>query len=52
MFDKVHTVFCYKRELTICSFLQDFSKGKGSSLLLICNAHTVFLLYGADMAMW
>ena len=44
MFDIVDTAFSYERELIVCSFLQDFSKGKGSSLQLICNAHTAFLL--------
>ena len=38
------TTISYERELIICSFLLDFSKGKGSSLQLICNAHTAFLL--------
>ena len=47
MFDIVDTVFSYKREFIICLFLQDFSKGKGSSLQLFCNAHTAFLLCGA-----
>ena len=50
MFDIiVDTAFSYERELIVCSFLQDFSKGKGSSLQLICNAHTAFLLCGAEM---
>ena len=42
MFDIVDAAFSYKRELIVCSFVQDFSKGKGSSLPLICNAHTAF----------
>ena len=37
IFDKVDTAFIYEIELIICSFLQDFSKGKGSSLQLSCN---------------
>ena len=49
MFDIVDTALSYERELTVCSFLQDFSKGKGNSLQLICNAHTAFLLCGAEM---
>ena len=49
MFDIVDTPFSYERELIVCSFLQDFSKGKGSSLQLIYNAHTAFLLCGADI---
>ena len=48
MFDIVDTAFSYERELIVCSFLQDFSKGKGSSLRLICNAHTAFLLGGGQ----
>ena len=48
MFDVVDTVFSYEIELIICSIQQDFSKRKGSSLQLICNAHTAFLLCGAD----
>ena len=42
MFDIVDTAFCYERGLIVCSFLHDLSKGKGSTLQLICNAHTVF----------
>ena len=38
------------RELIICSLLQDFSKGKGSSLQLIYNAHIFFSLWGKDTA--
>ena len=47
MFDIVDTVFSYERELIVCSFLQDISKEKGSSLQLVCNAHTALLLCGA-----
>ena len=51
MVNIVHTAFSYERELIICLFLQDFSKGKGSSVQLICNAHNcVFTLYGR--AVW
>ena len=49
MFDVVDTAFNYERELIFCLFLQDFSKGKGSSLQLIYNAHTAFLLRWADI---
>ena len=49
MFVIVDTVLSYERELIECSFLQDFSKGKGNSLQLICNAHTAFLLWRAGM---
>ena len=48
-FDIVDTAFNYETELVVRSFLQDFGKGKGSSLQLICNAHTVFLLCGAEI---
>ena len=52
MFDLVDTTFSYEIELIVCSFLQDFTKGKGSNvcnpgLQLMCNAHTAFLLCGA-----
>ena len=52
MFDIVDTVFSYEGELIVCSFLQDFSKGKGSTLQLIYNAHTVVVLHGADYVTW
>ena len=45
----VDAAFSYERELIVCLFLQDFSTRKGSSLQLICNAHTAFLLCGAEM---
>ena len=48
IFETVDTTFGYERELIVCSFLQDFSKGKGSKLELIGNAHTAFLLCGAE----
>ena len=48
MFDKVNTVFSYERELIVCSFLQDYAKGKEGSLQLICNAHTAFLICETD----
>ena len=47
-FDIVDTALSYGRELIVCSFLQDFSTGKQSNLQLMCNAHTAFLLFGAD----
>ena len=43
-FDIVDTLFSNERDLIACSFLQDFPKGKGSSLQIIYNAHTAFLL--------
>ena len=43
MFDIVGTAFSYETELIVYSFKQDFSSGKGSSLYIICNAHTAFL---------
>ena len=49
MLDIIDTAFGYEREVIVCSFLQDFSKGKGSSLHLICNAHIAFLLCGANI---
>ena len=51
MFDIVDTAISYERELVVCSFLHDFSKGKGSSLQLIFYAHTAFLLRGAVLLM-
>ena len=50
MFDIENAALSYERELIVCSFLQDFSKGKGSSLQLICNAHTAFLPCEAEKA--
>ena len=44
MVDKVDTALSYGKELILYSFLQDMSEGKGSSLQLIYNAHTAFLL--------
>ena len=49
MFDIVDTALSYERELIVCSFLQDFSKGKGSSMQLVFNAHIAFLLCEADL---
>ena len=38
MFDIVDTAFNYGKELIVCSFLQDFSEEKGSSLqFLLCG---------------
>ena len=48
MFDIVDTAFSYEMGLIVSSFLQDFSERKGSSLQLICYAHTVFLYCGAE----
>ena len=47
MFDIVDAAFILERELVMCSFLQDLSKGKESTLQLFSNAHTAFLLCGA-----
>ena len=47
IFDIIVTAFSYERYLIVYSFLQDFPKGKGSSLQLICNAQTAFLLRGS-----
>ena len=47
MFDVVDTAFTNESELIVCSFLQKLFYRKESSLKLICNAHTVFLLCGA-----
>ena len=49
MFDIVDTALIFERELMVCSFLKDLSKEEGSSLQLICNAHTAILLCGAAM---
>ena len=48
MFNKVDTAFSYEIELIVCSFLQDFSMGMGSSLQSICNAHTAFFTLFTD----
>ena len=40
----VDTAFSNERELFVCSLLLDISKGKRSSLQLIYNTHTAFLL--------
>ena len=48
MFDVVDTAFSYGQESIVCSFLQDFYKGKGSSYQLLCNAHTACLLCGQN----
>ena len=46
MFDIVGNAFSYEREL-ICLLISDgFLQGKGSSLQLISNAHSAFLLVG------
>ena len=49
MSDIVDTAFSYDRKLIVCSFLQDISMGKGSSLQLIFNTLTAFLLCGAEL---
>ena len=51
-YDIVDTAFSYEIELIVCSFLPDYSKGKGSSVQLICNAHASFLLCGAEQAVY
>ncbi len=49
VFDMVDTVFAYSKALIICSYFQESSKIKESSLCVIWNAHTAFLLCGADI---
>ena len=44
IFDMVDTAFSYCRALIVCYFLQESSKVKESTLHVICNAHTAFLL--------
>ena len=46
MFDIVDIAFSYEREVIVCSFLHDFSNGKGSSLQSSYNAHTGFYFVG------
>ena len=41
MFDMVDTAFSYEKEWIICSFLQEFSNGKGSS----CNSSATHILH-------
>ncbi len=48
MFDLVDTPFSYGRGLIVCSSLQEFSKTKESTLHVIWNGDTAFLLCGAD----
>ncbi len=48
MVDMVDTAFSYGRTLIVCLFIQEFSKVKESSLHVIWNADTAFLLGGAD----
>ncbi len=50
MADMVDTVFSYWRALIICQFLQESSKVEESSLHVIRNAHTTFLLCGTDIS--
>ena len=53
MFGIIDTALSYERELIICTFLQDFSKGKGSSLPLTCNTtYCVFTLWGRTFDMF
>ncbi len=49
MFGIVDTPFTYWRGLIVCSSFQEFSKTKESTLHVIWNVDTVFLLCGADM---
>ncbi len=49
MFDIVDTPFSYWRGLIVWSSLQSFSKTKESTLHVIWNANTVFLLCEADI---
>ena len=46
MFD---TAFSYERALIVCSFVQDFYKGKGNNLQFIYDAHIAFLFWWADI---
>ena len=50
MFAIEDTAFSYERELILCLFLQDFSKRKGSSLQLFCNAHTALYFVVHDLS--
>ena len=49
MFGIVDTAFSNGRRLIVCSSCQEFSKTKESTLRVIENADTAFLLCGADM---
>ena len=49
MFNVVDTAFRYGRELIVCLFCQEFFKVKESSVHVILNADTAFLLGGADL---
>ena len=49
MFDMEDTAFSYGRALIVCKYLQESFKVKESSLCVIWNADTVFLLTGADI---
>ncbi len=49
LFDIVDTPFSYRRGLIVCSSLPEFSKTKESTLQVIWNVDTAFLLCGADL---
>ncbi len=50
MFDVVDAAFSYWRALIVCYFLLESSKVKESSLYVMWNVHTAFLLcVGASM---
>ena len=49
MFDIVDTPFIYGRGLIVCSSLHEFSKTKESTLHVIWNVDTVFLVCGTDL---
>ncbi len=49
MFDMVDTAFSYGRGLIVCSSLQEFSKAKESTLHVIWNVDTAFLLCEAEL---
>ncbi len=49
MFDMVDTPFSYERGLIVCSSLQEFSKTKESTLRVISNVDTAFLLCEAEL---
>ncbi len=49
MFDIIDTHLRHGRGLIVCSSLQEFSKTKESTLYVIWNVDTAFLLCGAEI---
>ena len=49
MFCIADAAFSYERELIVCSYLQNFCKGKGSRLQFICIAHTAGRILFVDI---